>query len=256
VLPAFVNAILRQQPYEPHSLDGRLLSGQVFLTYERASIFYSERQKPALGTPARPQLAEFVERACSTSTQPLARMLALTRWCSRVPLDFPRREHSTANGFYDNFAGFMWGGSEECVIGKGSPWPQELARVLAALAQTAGIPSRLVFLYREKPMALHVVAELWVDGGWALCDPCANRCYLWPHHGYASALDLQQHPRLIELAPEHGRCPYVDSGFFRTIALGEYAVTAEPAPRSELRPARIQDLPALQASARVFQERL
>jgi hypothetical protein len=146
----------------------------------------------------------------------------------------------------------MWGGSEEAVVAKGSPWPQELARVLACMAQISGIPARLVILYNEQPPMMHVVSELWVDG-WAVCDPCANRCYVWPHRGYASALDLQQHPNLVDLAPEHGRNPYVDSRLYGALAIAEYSLSAEPESLNDLRPARPQDRDGLRAAAQIFQ---
>jgi Transglutaminase-like superfamily len=181
-------------------------------------------------------------------------MLALMRWCSRIPLDFPEPGKSTTAGFYGDFRSFRWGGSEEAIVAKGSPWPQELARVLAALLQTAGVPSRLVFLYRESPSLLHTVVEAWVNGGWAVCDACANRCYIWPHRGYASARDLQRQPRLVDQAPEHGRNPCVDSSLFGTIAVSPYHLAAVPAPMTDLQPAVAGDRARLRAATQVFQQ--
>jgi len=181
-------------------------------------------------------------------------MLVLTRWCSRIPRNFPETGKSTAAGFYGDFGQFRWGGCEEAVIAKGSPWPQEIARVLAALLQVAGLPSRLVFLYRESPPLLHVVVEARVQAGWAVCDACAGRCYVWPHHGYASAWDLQRQPRLVDQAPEHGHSPYVDSSLYRTIAVSPYGLAAVPALTSDLQPARTGDRAGLQAATEVFQK--
>jgi transglutaminase-like putative cysteine protease len=252
-VPPFALALLRGQPYRAGSVDGRLLANQVMLTPDNRDSLYGVPTAPVEMRTSRPQLAVMAAAVCQGHPQPLAQMLALTRWCSRIPLDFPSTDRSTADGYYGDFSGFMWGGSEESVVAKGSPWPQELARVLAALAQLAGFPSRLVFLFREQPPHLHVVAELWIDRGWAVCDPSANRCYVWPHRGYASALELQQHPGLVDLAPERGRNPYVDGRFYRAIAIAAYAVTAEPAPASDMSPAGARDLTALRAAARVFQ---
>jgi transglutaminase-like putative cysteine protease len=253
-LPPFALALLSAQPYLPESLDLGLLASQIMLTPENRDLLYASPPASIERPASRQQLAAMAAAACAAQPRPLAQMLALTRWCSRIPLDFPSPEHSTAGGYYGDFSAFMWGGSEETIVAKGSPWPQELARVLAALAQMAGIPSRLVFLHGEQPPLLHAVAELWVDGGWAVCDPSANRCYLWPHRGYASALDLLKHPGLVDLAPEHGRNRYVDSRLYRTIAIAAYTPGVDPAPASDLSPAGSQDLAALQAAARDFQE--
>jgi hypothetical protein len=203
----------------------------------------------------RTELAGIARSAVAANSRPLATMLALTRWCSGVPLSYPTPERCTASGYYGDFNGFRFGGSEEAVIHKGSPWPPELARVLCALLQVAGIPSRLVFLYREEPPMLHVVAEAWVDSGWAVCDPCANRCYIWPHHGYASARDLQQQPRLVMQVPEHGRHPYVSAELYRTIGIAPYTLTAEPAPDSDMAATSPAYRERLQAAARVFRDR-
>ena len=187
-----------------------------------------------------------------THSQPLARLLALVRWCNRIPHDYPRAEKSTAAGFYGTFDDFSWGGDEETVVKKGSPWPQEIARVLSSMLPLAGIPARLVFLYRAAPPAMHTVVEAWVGGGWAVCDASANRCYSWPHHGYASANDLQQQPRLVDQLPEHGRNPYVDSRFYETVAISASAPQHWPPDAYALHKALQSEARMLQEACRVF----
>ena len=214
---------------------------------------YGEPPAAPVTASSRPVLAAIAAGVSALNPQPLGRMLALTRWCSRVPRRHPQPGSSTTSGFYGDFSSFQWGGPEEAVIAKGSPWPQELARVLSGLLQLANLPARIVFLYGEEPPLLHAVVETWVRDRWAVCDPCANRCYIWPHRGYASALDLQQHPRLVDQAPEHGRNPYVDGRLFRTIAIAEYVLSSKPPPDGDLAPARPEDREILRAAAQVFE---
>ena len=110
----------------------------------------------------------------------------------------------------------------------------------------------LVFLYRAEPPAMHTVVEAWVAGGWAVCDACATRCYTWPHHGYASASDLQQHPQLVDRLPEHGRNPYVDSRFYETVAIACPAQHHWPPTAYALRKALPGETGMLQEACRMF----
>jgi hypothetical protein len=178
-------------------------------------------------------------------------MFALTRWCNRIPRHYPEGGRSTLGGSYGDFSGFFWGGCEEQVIAKGSPWPQELCRVLASLLQLAAIPARLVFLYRREPPLLHTVVEAWPQDGWSVCDPCANRCYLWPHRGYASALQLQQYPGIWAHAPERGRHPYVDPALYGLIGICEYPLATAEIRESPM-PARVQDRGPIERALEAF----
>ncbi|MGI8549171.1 MAG: transglutaminase domain-containing protein [Dehalococcoidia bacterium] len=250
--PVYAYNLIRRQAYSEGSIDHALLAGQILVTRENRGRVYAP---PGVQLPAPGEvrgLACLVGKVSERQREPIQRLMALTRWCHRIPHDHPSQASSTAGGIYADFAGFRWGGDEEAVIAKGSPWPQEIARVLVTLVQIAGFPARLVFLYREEPLELHTVVEAWVHGHWIVFDPCANRFYLRPHHGYACALDLQQQPKLVDQMPEHGRIQYVDSAFYRTFAIAEYALNDRDRFRYVQQPARVEDLPALQRAAQVF----
>jgi hypothetical protein len=60
--------------------------------------------------------------------------------------------------------------SEEDLLRSGHGWCNEQARVLVALTQVAGLPSRLVFAHSRDGKAAHVVTEVYVDGKWVLVD--------------------------------------------------------------------------------------
>lgn len=245
-------ALIAAQPYAPGTIDWQLLQQQTLLTPETRSRVAAPPTASAFAHSSHPRLEQIVAQAAAGARDPQARIIALMHWCHHIPRDYPSRENSTAGGCYGDFSSFCWGGDEETVIAKGSPWPQELARVLVVLAQIAGLPARLVFLYRAQPAALHTVVEVWLLGSWAVFDACANRFYLWPHRGYASALDLSQQPRFVDQMPEHGRNPYVDSGFYRTLGIAAYTLGEREAGVYRQQPARPHDLPLLQQAAAVF----
>jgi hypothetical protein len=205
-----------------------LLQSQTLITRETQALFYGSPPSPLTYRASRPELQAIVDGLGDPKQPRLGLMFALTRWCHRIPAEHPDLFRSTLSGYYGDFSAFNWGGSEEYVISKGSPWPQELARVLATLLQLAGIPARVVFLYRAAPPLLHTVVEARPQETWSVCDPCVNRCYIWPHHGYASALELQQHPQILVHAPEHGRHPYVDADLYKTAAIAEYPLADRP----------------------------
>jgi transglutaminase-like putative cysteine protease len=252
-VPAWVEALRQAQPYAPGRVDRTLLDEQTFVTSETRDVIYAPPARvasPAAGS--RPRLEQIVERVAGGHAEAFAKVVALTRWCSRIPREYPSADANTASGIYGDFSRFSWGGDEEAVIAKGSPWPQELARVLATLSQFAGVPARLVFLYRGDPPELHSVVEAWAPGSWTVFDACANRFYPWPHHGYASALDLQRQPQLIDRAPEHGRLPWVDSAFYRTIGIASYPLVDRERFGYEQQPALPQDLARLRFAAEGF----
>lgn len=248
-----IEAIIAAQPYAAGTVDRALLDAQILLTRDAQPDLYGRAPaSPQYEVGSRPALESIIDTVLSGRREPAARLAALTRWCSRIPRDQPSPAHSTAAGYYGDFSGFLWGGDEEAVVAKGSPWPQEIARVLVTLSQMAGIAARLVFLYRAEPPDLHTVVEAWLQGSWAVFDPCANRFYLWPHHGYASAYALRQDPRLVDQCPEHGRIPFVDSAFYRTVAIAEYPLAGRNQYDYRRQPALGDDGPRLQRAAEVF----
>jgi hypothetical protein len=62
------------------------------------------------------------------------------------------------------------GMTEEDLLQSGHGWCNEQARVLVALTQIAGLPSRLVFAQSRDSKIAHVVTEVYVDNKWVLVD--------------------------------------------------------------------------------------
>lgn len=67
---------------------------------------------------------------------------------------------------------------EEELILSGYGWCNEQARVLCALTQVLGIPSRLVFASNMKKHYGHVVVEVLLPEGWMTVDESLGYCFL------------------------------------------------------------------------------
>lgn len=67
--------------------------------------------------------------------------------------------------------------TEEELIESGYGWCNEQARVLCALTQVAGIPSRLVFAANLRKRYGHVVVEALLPEGWMTIDQSLGYCF-------------------------------------------------------------------------------
>jgi hypothetical protein len=96
---------------------------------------------------------------------------------------------------------------EEQIIDSGWGWCNEQARALVALAHTAGVPGRLVGIYRSDEAHGHMTTELYVEGKWAwVCatHPCVVPL---PDGSWASAAEIWRDPDVRALfAVEWARC--------------------------------------------------
>lgn len=82
------------------------------------------------------------------------------------------------------------GASEEELLFSGHGWCNEQARVLVALTQILGMPSRLVFAGMRSGKG-HVVVEVFVNGKWALVDQTANHVFKRGDGTPVNVLDLK-----------------------------------------------------------------
>jgi hypothetical protein len=88
------------------------------------------------------------------------------------------------------------GMTEEDLLQSGHGWCNEQARVLAALTQIAGLPSRLVFAQSRDSKIAHVVTEVYVDGKWVLVDQTEGWIFTRQDGRPISVLDLRTDPDL------------------------------------------------------------
>lgn len=85
--------------------------------------------------------------------------------------------------------------SEEELIESGQGWCNEEARVLVALTQIAGLPSRLVFGTRPNGTG-HVTTEVYVDGRWVLVDQTKSYIFTRADGTPVNVLDFKTDPVL------------------------------------------------------------
>jgi len=59
---------------------------------------------------------------------------------------------------------------EDALLKSGVAWCNEQARVFIRMAQSQGIPARLVFLFYSNGLSSHAIAEAYADGKWVMTD--------------------------------------------------------------------------------------
>ncbi|MCL4206027.1 MAG: hypothetical protein KJ000_26380 [Pirellulaceae bacterium] len=84
--------------------------------------------------------------------------------------------------------------TEEELLRSGHGWCNEQARVLVALTQIAGLPSRLVFAQSRDSKIAHVVTEVYVDDRWVLVDQTEGMIFIRADGNPINVLDLRTDP--------------------------------------------------------------
>jgi len=183
--------VLANDLHSPGSVDAVLSEGQVRLNDHTREFLYSH-YTPTFAEylpGSRPFLEKIVAPLCADSSPQTA--LNLARWVSQIEHNFPTPERPTARGFYPTPDSFLWGGTEEEVIKKGSDWCTELARVYCVLAQVAGIPARIVFCYDlARQLHGHCANEVFLAEGWRFIDPQGDCHFEHPSGEWASAWEV------------------------------------------------------------------
>ncbi|HZU77383.1 MAG TPA: hypothetical protein VFA70_11505, partial [Dehalococcoidia bacterium] len=191
----------------PAGRDRALLDRQELLSADSARRLYGERARDAGGYApgSRPELEAAAARFAGHARPGLATAAALCVAASRLterPLGAEDR-------------------TEEEILASGTATWLERARTLARLAQVRGLTARICLLYGRAPERFHAVCEVSIMNAWAVFDPLAGRYYVFPHRGYASALDLVRHPEILDKHPDHGRLTTLDAAFYRLLAISE-----------------------------------
>lgn len=114
---------------------------------------------------SRPALEEVAHRAIGRKRKAMDKVRALTTYVAQeVPWA----------GFYRHETGIVLPPDrammEEEIICSGYGWCNEQARVLCALTQVVGIPSRLVFASHARKAYGHVIVETLLPEGWMAVD--------------------------------------------------------------------------------------
>jgi len=231
--PAFFGTayarMMRHDPHAPGSIDRRLLAVAVGLDARSAPRLYDSRRRPTSSyhSGTRPQL-EAAAWALRES-DPEATIAAIAKRTSSLADRAPHRIEA-----------LRFGGSEEAILDRGSDWCADVARVAAALAQVAGIPSRIVQLADiARPYSGHTVIEAFRGRRWGCVDSRTGVVYLDPRGQPASTWDLIRHPAWISRYYRSDSAPYSRAGQFRRAAIAEYRLPVRPA--SLYRTSRVND---------------
>jgi transglutaminase-like putative cysteine protease len=144
-------------------------------TYPR--VFY----KPG----SRPVLEKIVGEETKAGAPAMARLRALVAVVANRMPHYIRLGYSGATDR---------GMTEEDLFRSGHGWCNEQARVLVALTQIAGLPSRLVFAHSRDGKAGHVVSEVYVDGKWALVDQTEGLVFTRKDDRPLNVLDFRRDP--------------------------------------------------------------
>ncbi len=220
---------LKNDVHAPGTVDSVLSDEMIKLVPETAEYLYTDYTplgvKYQRGT--RPYLEKIVENSIG-KTDSTTKAKDFMDFCSNIPYNFPDSEKSTNAGFWTTDT-TLFGGTEEELIKRGTEICTELSRVLCVLAQVAGLPARLVYLFDlNRKNWGHGVTEIFVQtnesSNWAVFDATSNVCYPMPDGRLASAWDLRNNPEIIENHPEHKKKPYVASVFYECSAIANYSV--------------------------------
>lgn len=90
---------------------------------------------------------------------------------------------------------FIFGGTEEEIVKRGTYWCTDIARVACIMFQIAGFPSRIIITANTKfAYCGHIVTEVYYNGKWGVTDP-TNGVVIRHHDGVpASAWEIHQNP--------------------------------------------------------------
>jgi transglutaminase-like putative cysteine protease len=96
---------------------------------------------------------------------------------------------------------------EEEILDSGWAWCNEQARVLVALARTAGVAGRLVGMYSLVKKKGHMTAELYVEGKWSWVCATHDCVVTLPDGTWASAAEILRDPEVrARFGVEWERC--------------------------------------------------
>lgn len=215
--------------YSPWDIDYIHATKKVQCVPETASHLYGPftSKKIEYATGSRPELERHVEIALKNARTRAEKARALLEHVHRVVLHtmyVPRERHEL-------------GGTEEHILSRGFGYCNEMARILVALSQIAGLPSRLLFV-RQPNGSRHVMAEILVGKKWGFFDPSFNIC-LPAGKAFASGWEVHRsvrvRGRLDRLAGDNrkyretlGRRGELYSDYFGSFWLANYPLTDFP----------------------------
>lgn len=213
--PAY-QSMLENDTHAPGSVDRTLAEQMVKLCCETAEYLYSVHTRTQIlyRRGSRPQLELYVGSMIDRSSSNEKTVERIAQFTSQL------QEKAESN-----LDKVRIGGLEEDIIGRGSDWCTDLARVSCVLCQVAELPARLVTLVDvEKAYSAHVITEVYRFGVWGAVDSTTNVVYRHEGGNPATTWELMNDPELLELHWRRESTPYTNKGQFRTAAISNYFV--------------------------------
>lgn len=138
-------------------------------TPETAAYLYSDYTPTTVSYKrgSRPMLERVVASLTSRYKGPSAQIQAFVSWVVANlthPVSIPGNRPADCNL------------TEEQLIERGWAWCNEQARVLVSLAQIAGYPARMCFLFNKNAPSSHATTEIFFHDKWVFVDPTYG-CY-------------------------------------------------------------------------------
>lgn len=168
---------------EKPCVDIQVIAGQLILNRKTADYIYT-RFTP-LKLRYKPGSRLFLEKVLASVVRPKMsekeKFLAILRRC---------RDNRDAASPKIQF----FGGTEEDLIKRGAIMCNEISRVFVVLCQIAGLPARLMASH----ITGHMMAEVFVDGTWAWCDPMKGMFMYRDDGRLASTWDLVRDPGIVD----------------------------------------------------------
>ena len=164
-------------------VDVQVIAGQLILNRKSADYIYTRftplklRYKPG----SRPFMEKVLDSVIRPKMSEEKKFLAILRRC---------RDNRDAASAKIQF----FGGAEEDLVKRGAIMCNEISRVFVVLCQIAGLPARLVASH----ITGHMMAEAYVEGGWAWCDPMKGMYMYRDDGGLASTWDLVRNPAIVD----------------------------------------------------------
>lgn len=164
-------------------VDIQVIAGQLILNRKTAEHIYTRftplklRYKPG----SRPFLEKVLASVVRPKMSEREKFLAILRRCR------DNRDAASPNVQF-------FGGTEEDLIKRGAIMCNEISRVFVVLCQMAGLPARLVASH----ITGHMMAEGFVDGTWAWCDPMKGMFMYRDDGRLASMWDLMRDPGIVD----------------------------------------------------------
>ena len=213
--PAY-RVMLAGDAHAPRSVDRVLFQRMIRLGTATADYLYASYTPTTLRYRhgSLPKLERFLGEATSGATAPEEVVDGIARWCAVIA-------HADDGLSLDDL---RLGGAEEAIVGRGTDWCTDLARVGCVLCQVAGLPARIVYLFNTTAAySGHAIVEVLRQGRWGCVDVVHGVVYRHEDGMPASTWDLQRAPHLVAAHRQlHGGCN--SAAQFRGAAIVNYFV--------------------------------